>query len=241
MSGNVTSPGRPQPAARLRRGPASVGTVAPALEVGMPIRLFPRAAGGWGARTGRVVRFDDDGWVVEVHAPLDGDLQLSPGRTLRCVLQGNDPPCDFWTRVLSVSDNGVVSQVRLARPSSLRPLHRRSPRARLYSSTPVRLRPMQPRGRAVDAALMNVSADGLACRLPASSDVQLVAGCEVWTTFRLEGVESLFELPAVLVYRVPAGTPALDVMGLAFVGAAAMPSDRDRLRTALRTLSLAFD
>ncbi len=124
-----------------------------------------------------------------------------------------------------------------ATPSHISPLRRRFQRARLRTSTVVALRPMHGRAPACSAALLNVSADGIACRVPTDRRQVVAKNAALRVCFRLAEEEETYELPAVVVYRAEGGTAGYDVIGLQFADHDEAASTRQRLADALRRYS----
>ena len=101
--------------------------------------------------------------------------------------------------------------------SHIATFRRRSSRSRLRTSTVVALRPMDAATPTCSGVLMNVSADGIACRVPADPAVTIEGDTLIRACFRLEQEDETYELPAVVVYRTRGGTDGYDVLGLRFM------------------------
>jgi len=83
-------------------------------------------------------------------------------------------------------------------------------------------------------ALLNLSADGLACRVPSASGMCLSEGALIRTCFKLDGRKDRFDLPAHIVYVEPAASVGLRRVGLQFDDDPTSSSVRRKLRSALR-------
>ncbi len=141
----------------------------------------------------------------------DGEIDLAGCRYL------------FHTNVLAArvdDDPGGPGLIEIARPDVLQVLQRRRfVRAEVQESAPVQLsRGVEGGGRTAawssTACLLNLSLDGLACRLERAAADGVGVGQVVQTSFALDGAPEPFALDAVIKSKIPAGTEGLVVMGL---------------------------
>ncbi len=126
---------------------------------------------------------------------------------------------------------------RIETPSDIRPLIRRSPRLRPRSSTGVTVRPIHGPDVSIAASLLNVSEDGMACRVPAAADDGITRERMVKVSFRLAESGEAFELAADVVHRQAAGTDGFDIVGLQFCRRRSAKETLRRLADALARMA----
>jgi len=116
---------------------------------------------------------------------------------------------------------------------------RSTQRRRLLEPVQVRLtRGDPPKGRACPAVMLNATAHGMACRIPASQLELLPSeGGMVQVVFCLEPESAPFELQAEVRSLTEAGTPGYYVMGMEFVFDESTGGKKDRLQAALDAVS----
>lgn len=85
--------------------------------------------------------------------------------------------------------------------------------------------------------LLNLSQDGMACRLHKGDTAGLVYGQTLRVVFCLEGVLPPFDLPGQVSNITEGGTADHVVVGIAFLADGQQEDLRDRLRRTLDTLS----
>lgn len=111
---------------------------------------------------------------------------------------------------------------------------RRAPRRRLRSSTCVTLTASPHSGAgAVDAALLNVSAHGMAVRAKSSEASEFEPGSVIRCTFSAGASEELFVLPARVVSATQGGAAGSVVLGVEFVETRDTVAPLERLRACL--------
>lgn len=134
----------------------------------------------------------------------------------------------FETRVLEFHSDLVI----LVRPESLTMLERRrSPRTRLARSCDVHLcwgATQTPR-RAV-GKLLNLSPEGMACRVDLATAEELSVGDSVEALLILDGDSERIELRAVVRSLTPGGSPNTCLLGVEFVVGGRSQSSIRRLR-----------
>lgn len=127
------------------------------------------------------------------------------------------------------TDAGVM--LSLARPESLAVLERRAHvRARLAESCDVHLRWGEPSdAHAVVATLLNLAAQGMACRVDDTTAADLSIGEQVEAALPVGRERELVELPAVVRNKTPGGSRGTWVLGLQFAQGRVSASAIDRL------------
>jgi hypothetical protein len=188
------------------------------------------------------------GVIVGCHGPF---LSVRPDRpdpplgtlptlsTLRVRLEINGFGYAFETRPLYAAEGPGPGVIHLERPRTviLRE-RRRSPRRRLHRPTDVIL---APAGGTTDwhcqAAMLNVSPEGLACRVPNDQIESMVVGGTLRVSFRLERSDAEFNLAARVSNVTEGGTPGYVVVGLEFTRTGLDTGDRGEAdRNRLRAL-----
>jgi len=155
-------------------------------------------------------------------------------RPMHAVLCAGGRQYTFETPLERMPTSAAGPSWRLARPSHITPLRRRFQRARLRTSTPVSLRPMHGDRSSCSAVLLNITADGVACRVPADLENGIAKDTALWIRFTLAEDNEPYELPAEVVYRAAGGSPGQDVVGLKFLEHHDTVSIKQRLQDALR-------
>jgi hypothetical protein len=140
----------------------------------------------------------------------------------------------FASTIFDVPHEGRSSSLVLARPRVIGLVERRRfPRASLAPSSEVTLGwpPKGSRHRHA-AALLNISPDGLACRVEESVSSTVEQGDRIRTSFQLPNVEHTFCLDASIMNKTPA-SQGWTILGLQFVQAPAAADQLLRLRDAI--------
>jgi len=126
----------------------------------------------------------------------------------------------FTTTISSVPQWGGSYSIAFDRPGTLRVLDRRRfLRANLAPSSKVMLDWPDAGGRHTQSAsLLNISADGMACRISDSVAVGIEKHTRLKATFEMPGRDKPFELEAVVTNKTPA-SEGCTILGLQFVTA----------------------
>lgn len=155
-----------------------------------------------------------------------------------------DSPCEvqlysdqrylFESTITAAPKWGESRSLALSRPRILKVLDRRRfARAKLASSSRVTLEWL--RGHSTHhhvGSLLNISCDGLACRIDGGAASVLEVGTELRVDFKLPGHEAEFDLDAVVTNRTPASEGCV-ILGLQFVVSGAVAQQLTALRQAL--------
>ncbi|UCE58647.1 MAG: PilZ domain-containing protein [Phycisphaerales bacterium] len=181
----------------------------------------------------------DDGGVLTVDvARLDTLARsiLSASLLYASLDVGNDRYL-FETRRVSALTGSDKDELRLTRPSTVAVTERRrSRRRRFRKPTEVLLRATDPDTQwQCKADMLNVSLDGIACRIDSAEVDYLAVGRASCVVFQLGATAELFELSAQVVTRTEAGTPGHAVIGMEFIDDGNLQAARDRLRGVLDT------
>ncbi|MGD2109341.1 MAG: PilZ domain-containing protein [Phycisphaerae bacterium] len=162
---------------------------------------------------------------------LDGPLEATveiEGRRYR-----------FETRITAARTPAVETRVSVAMPERLVPAdRRRSPRRQFRCGTHVTLtRSTQSGNGALEAVLLNLSPEGMACRLAEESAASLSVGQAIGVEFELGAPPERFDLRAQVCNMIEGGTPGQAVIGLAFSADGQSEREQCRLGEALRRAS----
>ncbi len=141
----------------------------------------------------------------------------------------------FDTRAMENGLMGKSATLQVEAPKSMAAADRRlAPRRRLKKTSGVVLHaPEIDPGWWCEGILLNVSTDGLACRVSEEARSSLTAGMNVRAVFRLASSASQFDLGARVATVTQAAEPEQLIVGLEFLSSAAAAPDRARLGTAV--------
>ncbi|RME40318.1 MAG: PilZ domain-containing protein [Planctomycetota bacterium] len=187
-------------------------------------------------RSARLVHADGESVTLEADEATGDDEMIAGETTVLVRLTVDGVSYRFETRYLDRRIEEGACWVRLRRPKVLLLVdRRRRPRCRLHRPTLVTLQSQsRPDAWWCQAVMLNVSPDGLACRMPTAAASQLQPGDRLWARFRLDGVERSFVFDARVVSVIEAGEPQRSVVGLAFLESPQGSDLREALDAALR-------
>jgi len=174
-----------------------------------------------GADGARLMLAADEGpgsTLLPTSAPLLVNLTVAGRRytfASRCVVESTASPEDA---------------VAITRPRSVAAVERRRSRRRFMGNTTVTLTHATETGPVhYRAAMLNLSADGLACRVSAAEADALTRERTVRAQFALGSPPVPLEVTGRLVSRTDAGTPGQVVLGLEFLEDEASRAARERI------------
>jgi hypothetical protein len=123
----------------------------------------------------------------------------------------------FPTVITDAPRYGRSTLLAISRPTTVSVLERRRfVRARLAPSSRVNIRWLVGNTEhCLSATLLNVSAEGLACRIQGDAACGIRSGSQIRATFELPGQEGAFDLDAVVMNNVPASEGCV-ILGLKF-------------------------
>lgn len=132
-------------------------------------------------------------------------------------------------------DENEAGILHLSTPATLAVAdRRRSPRRRLKHPTTVMLESEEAaEAWTTHGAMLNLSADGMACRIGRDRAAQLAVGQIICVVFRLPDANDPLRWAARVTNTTEAGTPDQTVVGLEFVTDKDDGKDRERLRRAV--------
>lgn len=197
------------------------------------------------------VRVEDAGFVLECQGILidedGGSISLRLERfdeSVRTLCAGRPPTVAFdanATRYVFQSTSAIHWQdggsglIRLPKPSRLTLAdRRRSERRRLKQRATVSLQIGEQDGAwTIQGAMLNLSAEGIACRIAREDALRMAVGCVVLVRFVLQEAGRPFEWSARVTNITEGGTADRTVVGLEFIFDHRGEVDRARLCRAL--------
>jgi len=187
------------------------------------------------ALSGIVVGGDEHRIIVET-APLSRRTRaMFSARDLRARIDVCGCRYSFATRCVDMSADLAADRLRIVRPTVIEVVERRrSARRQLRAPADALIRPT---GGGEDwslcADVLNVSADGIACRMDAEPAARLQVGRQIGVTLRLDTASEGFALTALVISVIEASTPARVIVGMEFVKDGRWRASCARLRAAL--------
>lgn len=182
--------------------------------------------------------------VLVSAAPAHLTFELATSDARRCGVQTSALMCvvfkirevrsTFTAPCLCVEFGAESTVIRIETPHAVaKAERRRSPRRGLHE--PVRVliwvgAAKEPLAEA--ASLMNLSTDGLACRLTASAAAISIHDV-VRVSFQLDHTDARFEFSACVINVTQGATVDKTILGLEFVAEEMLPAEKDRLVAAL--------
>lgn len=170
------------------------------------------------------------------HDSQDRELQELANGVLRMVLNvgGMDYTFDVPNGCTWLASE---HQLRIPSPRTLTLIERRrSPRRSFQQTSEVRLSFAAENSRkSCSAVLLNLSADGLACRAEHSDASELVVGRDMEADIQFDSEEQPIHLFGRIVSLTAGGSPGTVVVGLEFHDRRNPPLAKSRLRTLLGT------
>ena len=168
---------------------------------------------------------------------VTGKPALDPAKLegAQCTVQMyTDRRYQFSAKISAVPQWGGSYSIALDRPSVLGVLDRRRfLRANLAPSSKVMLDWPDAGGRhSQSASLLNISADGMACRIKDSVAVGIEKHTQLKATFEMPGRDEPFEIEAVVTNKTPA-SEGCTILGLQFVTARRDARSISELRIAI--------
>ncbi|HRX85111.1 MAG TPA: PilZ domain-containing protein [Phycisphaerae bacterium] len=197
------------------------------VDVRLDVKVNPDAA-----VTGTLARGDDpDTIVVEL-----ADGAASPAwRSAYCDVAFTLRHDEYMFTSVVLEVEAAAGRLVLSRPKNLRTWQRRRfVRASVADSTEARLGPPGEFGRCDTAGMiLNVSPDGLACRVPLAAADRYAVDERLGVAFCIGSSSEEFRLDATVVSKTAAGTPGAVIVGLQFENSPTAARERERLASAL--------
>ena len=185
---------------------------------------------------------DDISLTLELDGAVVASRSVPTGAPLEVRVDTTDGPYVFETRCVD-GPRMNIPMLRVVKPRSLVRADRRCARRRqLHQPTEVVLRGDDGDSRwRCHGTLLNVSQDGLACRLPSAASACLRVNQVARVAFSLGEGRPEFDLPARVVNMTEHGDGHRWIAGLAFTRGAKLAAAGERLRQALPGDALSHD
>jgi len=184
---------------------------------------------------GYLISVDDRALLLEVTGRPALDFASLIDTSCEVQLFG-DQRYIFNATITAAPKWGESRSLAVSRPATIKVLDRRRfARAKLAASSMVTLQ-WTRRGalHRQSASLLNISVDGLACRIDDAAAAASINGAsDLLVSFRLPNHTRSFELRAVVANRTPASAGGV-ILGLQYDTAAVPTDELDALRRALR-------
>lgn len=144
----------------------------------------------------------------------------------------------FAAKIIAIPNWSETTAVALSRPNQLTVLDRRRfVRAKLAPSSRIVLTWNEPQSQhRHQAVTLNISADGVACRIEKMAAASLMIGDVIHVSFELPDCPQRFELDARISNMTPTGDD-LVILGMSFTGDRAADPQRSKLHEALESRS----
>ena len=197
------------------------------------LELRAKVGGPAETMAARLIEIRGDSLFVSVTDSLDAALLRSAYCDVGLMLENQQYL--FSTNVLDVLDSMEGKRLELVRPRMLQALQRRRfVRADLAESSRVCLgAPGDFDHPACHGVLLNVSCDGLACRVDRGDADAHDVGEMVGVSFSIGALEDRFEFNAAVQNKTRAGTEGTVILGLQFYQTPPRHEQASRLREAL--------
>ncbi|MEK6675179.1 MAG: PilZ domain-containing protein [Planctomycetota bacterium] len=186
--------------------------------------------------TAKIVKGDDQSLLIQGRDSQHSELQDLTNGVLRIVL--NVAGMDYTFDVPNGSTWLSAEQLlRIPTPRNLTLIERRrSPRRSFREAGQVRLCFTNENHRKIcPTVLLNLSADGLACRAKKDDTTQLTIGQNVEADLQIGSVDQSLRLLGRIVSLTVGGSPETLVVGLEFLDGRNPPHVKSQLRTLLGT------
>lgn len=182
---------------------------------------------------GYLISGDDKALLMELTGKPKIRLATLPNSTCQAQLYAEQRYV-FETKISATPQWGGTQAIAIERPTSLRVLDRRQfARARLAPSSTVKLEwTSDGLARRYTATLLNISPDGLACRVEAPVAESIEAGDILTSRFTLPQSESNFNVESSVLNKTPTGEGPF-ILGLQFVRSQRNNEELLRLRKTL--------
>ncbi len=170
--------------------------------------------------------------VIQSRNPAELDGDDSPGCRFNVAVSSPRGPLRFMSELVSCDETEAGVRLVLRRPACVSILQRRRfQRTRTRRSSSVHIGAADGEGTS-EAAMLNVSPEGLACRVERLAVDALGTDEAVRLRFSLDGDDHVYDVPGVLKSRTPASDADQVILRLQFETVAMSEDDRNRLRDA---------
>ncbi len=220
-------------------GQSSRRVVNQAIQAQAPVRLLIPLHDEVASATGILVGGDTATLILKLDGPAPAPDAIVPDQSLHVRLNIAGGPYVFETRVISGPTSRRNRQIVLQRPGRLSQIERRrSARRLLREPAEVELRTIDPvDGWEGTGAMLNVSPEGLACRLPDHESRRLTIGRRVRAAFRIGDPPQDFQTVCRITNLTLGGTAGTAIVGMGFVDDEREAILKTRLRAILESVA----
>ncbi len=206
-----------------------------AIARGATVWLLVSAGEAEKAAEGVIVAQDRTSLTLRLRDGGETPAWLRQSNSIRVTIQTHHASYHFETSHAPKHESAGAGCVRVVRPQVLSAIERRrSPRKSLYAPSEVVLSLVSGPPFSCNSILLNLSAEGVACRLSAVDAERFCTGSKVRARFRVDGESDAFDLLCRVINETQGGTLDTLVLGMTFAGEANSPDVLTRLRSAVR-------
>jgi len=207
-----------------------------AVDVAAPVRLLVTLNQIERAVSGELIAQDRNALIVKLIDPAETPHWLVPSTVVRATLTAQEKPYVFESTCLRTSSFDDASCVYLLKPRKLAAIERRrNGRKSLHDATEITICRVDGSTHfSCQAAMLNLSPNGLACRVSTVDSDKLRQGARVRVKFRVGFDSPDFDLACKVTNETRGGTPDTVVLGMAFVDGRDQPQSHARIQVALK-------
>lgn len=209
--------------------------LAEAINTKAPVRLHVDGDGVNADASGELAGGDDSHLLIRLTGPDPMSRTLLPDFPARVTMMVADVQYEFQAVCVEQSATPDTQVIRILRPGTITSAdRRRSPRRLLRRATNVVLRaPDVDEEWQCNAAMLNLSPDGIACRMPEQHAGPLRLDQTIRVMFHLARSSQFFDLTARVSNITRGATPGQLVVGLEFAVDSGSQESRAELRRVL--------
>jgi c-di-GMP-binding flagellar brake protein YcgR len=205
-----------------------------AVDAGVLLHLKPGERRAYPGLFATLVALEGATLSIDVNLNEDSGRSLFAAEVLKAAFTLNGRRYAFRTRCLKIDAVVQRGTVALAAPSTVTLLQRRqSRRYKLRSPGRVSIWLSEGDTTPTVGSILNLSGEGIACRLPAAEDHKVGVGQPVRLRLDLQGQSQENELTGMVTNVTPAGTTGYVVLGIQFLPDANLPASQELIAAAL--------
>jgi len=187
---------------------------------------------------GRIVGLDDASVCLVMQEPMRPAAGLIPGALVEISFIADHCCYRFRGTVGTSNGPGIPKQIQMSRPDQIDLVERRrSPRRRFSRTAVVKVWRPANGSAPIQAVMLNLSEDGLACRIHPDEHAPVAASEQVRIRFPTGLLGEELELSAQICSVVPGGTDGSVIVGMVFEDDPKSDGVKARLATALTQAS----
>lgn len=207
-----------------------------AIQTRAGVSITTQADGGRELR-GSIIGGDETRLVLKTSE--EADIEVPPAIPLRLstVVSGRRYECSTQRVDPAYVPNLPTRLFTVARPATIVQVERRRSRRCPVPTTEITLSAPGSGSWRCPATILNLSADGCACRVPVVGTEAADVGRVLRAEFQVGDPPETFDLECHVVNRTPGGTPEHVLLGVEFVDKPGLRPQRARLQAALAGIS----